>query len=75
MPQSTHLRVDHVSHWFGDRRVLTDLSLVVDSSERLGLIGENGVGKSTLLTIMAGVATPREGTVTRPPRAAPSGAR
>jgi len=68
MPQSPHIRVDRVTHSFGDRPVLTDLSLVVDGSERLGLIGENGAGKSTLLSIMAGVTVPLEGTVTRPER-------
>lgn len=68
MPQSSHIRVDNVSHSFGDRPVLTNLSLTVDSSDRLGLIGENGVGKSTLLSIMAGVTAPLEGSVVRPPR-------
>ena len=68
MPQSSHIRVDRVSHSFGDRPILSDLSLVVDGSERLGLIGENGAGKSTLLSIMAGVTMPLEGSVTRPDR-------
>src|SRR5690606_34248941 len=59
---------DGVSHSYGDRTVLTDLSLVVDRTDRLGLIGENGVGKSTLLRIMAGVEEPDRGTVERPLR-------
>ena len=64
----TNIRVEGVSHAYGDRRVLTDLNLVVDGSDRLGLIGENGVGKSTLLRIMAGVEEPDQGTVDRPLR-------
>jgi macrolide transport system ATP-binding/permease protein len=63
-----HLRVDDVSHSYGDRRVLTDVSLVVDPSQRLGLIGENGVGKSTLLRILAGVERPDVGAVSVPAR-------
>ena len=66
--QRTHLRVDGVSKSYGERRVLTDLSLIVDSDQRVGLIGENGIGKSTLLRIMAGAEQPDVGTVTRPAR-------
>ena len=68
MPHFSHIRVDRVSHSFGDRPVLSDLSLAVGTSERLGLIGENGAGKSTLLSIMAGVIEPLDGRVTRPDR-------
>ncbi|MGV8880982.1 MAG: ABC-F family ATP-binding cassette domain-containing protein [Rhodoglobus sp.] len=68
MPQFSHIRVDRISHSFGDRPVLCDLSLAVGASERLGLIGENGAGKSTLLSIMAGVIEPLDGVVTRPDR-------
>ncbi len=63
-----HLRLDGVSRAYGDRRVLTDLTLTVDRSERLGLIGENGAGKSTLLRIAAGIEEPDSGTVARPER-------
>ncbi|WP_349899586.1 ABC-F family ATP-binding cassette domain-containing protein [Parafrigoribacterium soli] len=63
-----HLRVDGVSHSYGERRVLTDVSLVVDASHRLGLIGENGVGKSTLLRILAGGERPGAGSVRTPQR-------
>jgi macrolide transport system ATP-binding/permease protein len=57
-----------VSHSYGEHPVLTDLSLIVDKKDRLGLIGENGVGKSTLLRIMGGVEHPNVGSVTRPAR-------
>ncbi|WP_440708413.1 ABC-F family ATP-binding cassette domain-containing protein [Herbiconiux sp. YIM B11900] len=63
---AAHLRADGLSHSYGDRRVLTDLSLVLDPAERIGLIGENGAGKSTLLRILAGDLTPDAGVVTRP---------
>jgi macrolide transport system ATP-binding/permease protein len=63
---STHLRADGISHGYGDRRVLTDVCLVADARERIGIIGENGAGKSTLLRVLAGVEAPDAGTVVRP---------
>lgn len=64
----TPLRADGVSLSFGERRVLTDLSLTVAPGARIGLIGENGVGKSTLLRVLAGVEPPDAGIVSRPAR-------
>jgi macrolide transport system ATP-binding/permease protein len=67
-PSPTHIRVDAVSHSYGEHPVLTDLTMVVDKKDRLGLIGENGVGKSTLLRIMGGAEHPNVGRVVRPAR-------
>jgi macrolide transport system ATP-binding/permease protein len=64
------LRADGISHAYGDRRVLTDLSLTVSDGQRLGLLGENGAGKSTLLRLLAGVETPDAGVIQRPARTA-----
>ncbi|OKH98971.1 antibiotic ABC transporter ATP-binding protein [Streptomyces sp. CB02923] len=50
----------------GTRRVLDGVSLTVSPGRRVGLIGENGVGKSTLLRLLAGVDEPDSGQVTRP---------
>ncbi|MFF3503268.1 ABC-F family ATP-binding cassette domain-containing protein [Streptomyces sp. NPDC003247] len=50
----------------GGRRVLDGVSLTASPGRRIGLIGENGVGKSTLLRVLAGVDEPDAGTVTRP---------
>ncbi|WP_223694366.1 ABC-F family ATP-binding cassette domain-containing protein [Leifsonia poae] len=63
-----HLKVDGVSQSYGDHRVLTDVSLAVAPGARLGLIGENGVGKSTLLRILAGAESPDSGMLSRPAR-------
>jgi len=49
-----HLRADGISFAYPDRRVLTDVSLVVPAGRPTGLLGENGSGKSTLLRILAG---------------------
>ncbi|GAB2610832.1 ATP-binding cassette domain-containing protein [Pseudactinotalea suaedae] len=61
------LRADGVSVSFGGRAVLTDVSLAVDPGHRAGLVGENGVGKSTLLRVLAGTLAPDSGSVRRPP--------
>jgi macrolide transport system ATP-binding/permease protein len=52
---------------FGDRRVLDGVSLTAAPGRRIGLIGENGTGKSTLLRLLAGADEPDGGTVSRPP--------
>ena len=52
---------------FGTRRVLDGVSLTAAPGDRIGLIGENGTGKSTLLRLLAGADEPDGGTVVRPP--------
>src|SRR5699024_5720122 len=61
-----HLRADGLSFSFPDRRVLTDISLVVPAGRPTGLLGENGSGKSTLLQVLAGRLEPSAGTVSAP---------
>lgn len=51
---------------FGSRRVLDEVSLTASPGHRIGLIGENGTGKSTLLRLLAGVDEPDGGTIVRP---------
>ncbi|MFI5838118.1 ABC-F family ATP-binding cassette domain-containing protein [Catenuloplanes sp. NPDC051500] len=53
-------------HTLGSRRVLDGVSLVAAPGRRIGLIGENGTGKTTLLRLLAGVDEPDSGSVTRP---------
>ncbi|MGA0569015.1 ATP-binding cassette domain-containing protein [Rathayibacter sp. KR2-224] len=66
--RADHVRADGVSLSYGPRVVLTDVSLTVPPGARVGLIGENGVGKSTLLRVLAGVEAPDRGSVARPSR-------
>jgi ATPase subunit of ABC transporter with duplicated ATPase domains len=53
----------------GSRAVLESVSLSVDAGSRLGVVGPNGVGKSTLLRVLAGSLEPDEGRVERAPAA------
>jgi ATPase subunit of ABC transporter with duplicated ATPase domains len=57
----------HISKSFADVVVLDDLSITINPSSKIGLVGPNGVGKSTLLQILAGVEEPDEGEVKRTP--------
>ncbi|MDR7277867.1 ABC-F family ATP-binding cassette domain-containing protein [Catenuloplanes atrovinosus] len=50
----------------GTRRVLDGVSLVAAPGQRIGLIGENGTGKTTLLRLLAGADVPDSGDVVRP---------
>ena len=49
----------------GGNRILHDVELTVTPSSRIGIVGENGRGKTTLLHVLAGRLTPDAGTVTR----------
>ena len=46
--------------------MLSDVSLVINPKDRIGLVGRNGAGKTTLLRIIAGLVEPGEGKVVRP---------
>jgi ATP-binding cassette subfamily F protein uup len=59
------LSMRDVSIGFGGSLVLEGINLQIERGERLGLLGRNGVGKSTLLKIIAGDLEPDEGTVVR----------
>ncbi|MEL7368781.1 MAG: ABC-F family ATP-binding cassette domain-containing protein [Myxococcota bacterium] len=59
------LTVDDLHLAFGARRIFDGDSLAVEPGDRLGVVGPNGTGKSTLLKIMAGSMTPDGGQVSR----------
>jgi len=61
--EAAHLAVTGVSRSFAGRRVLSDVSFTARTGDRVGLIGENGTGKSTLLRILGGLDRPDSGTV------------
>jgi ATP-binding cassette subfamily F protein 3 len=55
--------VSQVGKSFGAERIFTNVSFQIDEHDRIGLVGPNGTGKSTLLNILAGREQPDEGTV------------
>ena len=61
------LTLEDVSHAYGYLPLLEDVQLRVEAGERLALIGRNGTGKSTLLSIVSGELAPDAGTVWRAP--------
>ena len=59
------LSLDHISVQFGGKYLFDDLSLMIGPHDRIGLVGSNGAGKSTLLKIVAGLAEPEHGTLSK----------
>ena len=63
MPNFVNLET--VSKAYGTTTVFDDVSLGVADGERIGVVGRNGGGKSTLLRLVCGVESPDSGRVTR----------
>jgi ATPase subunit of ABC transporter with duplicated ATPase domains len=61
------LSLDGVTKSYGAQLVLNDVSLAVGPRSRIGLVGPNGVGKSTLLRVLGGEEEPDSGAVGRAP--------
>jgi ABC transport system ATP-binding/permease protein len=59
------LNLKAVDKGYGSRSVLRDITLGVSAGERIGVVGQNGGGKSTLLRLIAGVEQPDGGGLTR----------
>lgn len=57
------LNVEHLSHGFGDRAIFEDVSFRLLKCEHIGLIGANGEGKSTFMSVITGKLMPDEGKV------------
>ncbi len=61
------LTLDRISKFHGANPILHEVTLAVPAGARIGVVGPNGVGKSTLLKIAAGLDEPDAGTVARSP--------
>ena len=57
------LNVEHLTHGFGDRAIFNDVSFRLLKGEHIGLVGANGEGKSTFMSIVTGKMLPDEGKV------------
>ncbi len=61
------IQLDDISLSYGSREIFKNLTWHIKDRKRIGLFGPNGVGKTTLLNIMAGLAEPDSGAVIVPP--------
>lgn len=59
------LNLEHISKIFGEKTIFDDVSFGVQQGDKIGVIGINGTGKTTLLKIIANLETPDEGQVVR----------
>ena len=59
------INIEHISKIFGGKVIFDDVSCGISEGEKIGVIGINGTGKSTLLKIAAGIEEPDEGQVIR----------
>ncbi len=57
------IRARNISYSYGDENVIRDFSIKIMRGDRIGLIGNNGVGKTTLLRLLLGELQPQQGTV------------
>jgi len=60
------LQVNNISLSFTDQQILDDVSFNIHSGERIGLVGRNGSGKTTIFKLIAGELTPDEGRIAIP---------
>ena len=67
------VQLDNVSASYGASSVLVDVTLGVGPDSRLGIVGPNGVGKTTLLQLLGGLREPDSGRVVRVPRTLTAG--
>ena len=59
------LNVEKITKGYGDRILLDKVTLGINQGDKIGVIGVNGTGKTTILKIIAGLETPDEGQVTK----------
>ena len=57
------IKIDNLAFSYGKNQVLNNISLTLGEGRIYGLLGENGVGKTTLLTLLCGLKAPQRGTI------------
>jgi len=59
------ISASHLSKSFGAEDIFDDISLSIPQHARIGLVGENGIGKTTLLRMLYGIERPESGSISR----------
>ena len=59
------INIENITKYYTDTRLFNNASFTVDEQEKIGIIGINGTGKTTLLKMLIGAEEPDEGTITR----------
>ena len=57
------LSIENMTKTYGEKTLFQDISFTISEKERIGLIGINGTGKSTLLKLIAGIDFPDAGEI------------
>ncbi len=57
------IEIENISKSYGERQIVKDFTYIVDRNERLGIVGENGKGKSTLMNMMSLQLKPDSGVI------------
>ena len=59
----TTVELEHINKAYGDKKLINDFSYIFLKGDRVGIVGSNGCGKSTLIKIIAGIIPPDSGQV------------
>ena len=57
------IKIDKISLSFGKRKILDNINFSINESQILGLLGPNGVGKSTIFNLITGLIKPQYGSI------------
>ena len=60
------ISANNISVFFGGQELFDNVSFMVNKGDRIGLVGKNGAGKSTILRILSGEQSPNEGSISTP---------
>lgn len=60
----TTIEIEHLYKSYGENRLIADFNYIFLKNDRIGIVGHNGCGKSTLMKMIMGIEQPDEGTIT-----------